>query len=602
MEIKKLENRSEFEEWQAFCQRRVAAQKRRIYVCCGTVCLSEGAMKIYARLKELLQEKHIQCEVELATHLETDSAILKKTGCHGLCNNGPMIRIDPEGWLYTKVRVEDVEEIIEKSVIQGKYISRLGFDDGTIITKRQRDVSFFKAQTRRVLKNCGEIDAENLEETIAVGEYSALQKVLFDLSPNEVLETIRASGLRGRGGFGASAWEKWKKASEDTDPEKVLLVNDGQLDVGSFMDRGIIEGDPHKVVEGMAIVGIACGITEGYAYVHPQYQVAEFRLRKAVEQAEMAGLLGDNILGSGKTFHLHVNSGMKEVPEEKLLRMTAESVTENKKTWFAHNYINTAGEMKPATLSNNVETIVNVPDIIENGVDWFRSCGTEESPGTKVFMLTGAVNNIGMIEIPFGFTVRQVVENIGGGMLDGAPFRAVRVGGRVLLLRENMDFPIAFETLEELGEKMGPGGLEVMDGKTSMMETAKYLLRFAARGSCGRCTPCREGMPRMTALLEKLARGEGTREDMAEVTELAQLIQTSALCFETCTGLGTYRIDETLCIGCTKCARNCPAGAISGSLKHPHEIDQTKCIKCGTCLRGCPKHAVKEDNPWKTNT
>ena len=207
-----------------------------------------------------------------------------------------------------------------------------------------------------------------------------------------------------------------------------------------------------------------------------------------------------------------------------------------------------------------------------------------------------------MIEIPFGFTVRQVIEKIGGGMLDGAPFRAMRVGGRVLLLRENIDFPIAFETLEELGEKMGPGGLEVMDGKTSMMETAKHLLRFAAKGSCGKCTPCREGMPRITALLEKLARGEGTREDMAEVTELAQLIQPSALCFETCTGLGTYRIDESLCIGCTKCARNCPAGAISGSLKHPHEIDQTKCIKCGTCLRGCPKHAVKEENPWKTNT
>lgn len=602
MEIKKLESRSEFEEWQAYCQKRIAAQKRRIYVCCGTVCLSEGAMKIYTKLKELLQEKHIQCEVELATHLESDAAILKKTGCHGFCNNGPMIRIDPEGWLYTKVRVEDVEEIIEKSVIQGKYISRLGFDDGITITKRQRDVPFFKDQTRRVLKNCGEIDAENLEEAVAVGEYSALQKALFDLSPEEILEMIRASGLRGRGGFGASAWEKWKKAAEDTDPDKVLLVNDGQLDVGSFMDRGIIEGDPHKVVEGMTIVGIACGITEGYVYVHPQYQVAEFRLRKAVEQAEMAGLLGENILGSGKTFHLHVNSGMKDLPEKKLLQMAAQSVTENKKTWFAHQYINAAGEMKVATVSNNVETVVNVPDILENGVEWFRSCGTEESPGTKVFMLTGAVNNIGMIEIPFGFTVRQVIEKIGGGMLDGAPFRAMRVGGRVLLLRENIDFPIAFETLEELGEKMGPGGLEVMDGKTSMMETAKHLLRFAAKGSCGKCTPCREGMPRITALLEKLARGEGTREDMAEVTELAQLIQTSALCFETCTGLGTYRIDESLCIGCTKCARNCPAGAISGSLKHPHEIDQTKCIKCGTCLRGCPKHAVKEENPWKTNT
>ena len=602
MDLRKLSGQREFGAYQEECKKRLAMQKRKIYVCCGSVCLTEGAMKIYASLKETLEAQGISCAVELGDHLEDGGVNIKKTGCHGFCNYGPMLRIDPEGWLYTKVQIKDVEEIVQKSIVEGKYISRLGFDDGIAITKRQQDITFFRNQTRRVLKNCGKIDAENVEDYIAQDGYSALTKVLFEMNEDQVLEEIRASGLRGRGGIGANAYEKWHGVAASTQENKTLLVNDGKSAVGSYMDRGIVEGDPHKLVEGMTIIGIACGIMEGYVYIHPQYQAAVYRLKKAVDQAEALGLLGDNIMNSGKSFHLHVNSGLDDITQDESMKQSSEYIQNPKKKWFSQNYMDKNGKYQPATVSNNVETMVNVPDIILNGSDWFRSCGTEESTGTKVFMLTGAVNNTGMIEIPFGMTVREVVEKIGGGMAGAAPFRAMRLGGSVMLMRDNLDMPIAFENLEELGDNMGTGGLEVMDNRNSIMETAKYLLRFAARGSCGKCTPCREGLPRMTFLLEKLSRGEGTREDMAEVTELAYLIQTSALCFETCAGLGVYEIDEAACIGCTKCARNCPVSAISGSIKKPHVIDQAKCIKCGACFRGCPKHAVKENNPWLTNT
>jgi len=601
MELRKIENREAFERYQADCKTRLARQRRKIYVCCGSTCMTEGAMKIYAALKQQLELKNIPCEVELGEDLENDCVGMNKTGCVGFCSFGPLVRIDPEGWLYTKVLVEDVEEIVQRSIVEGKYISRLGFDDGMTITKRQKDISFFKSQTRRVLKNCGEIDAESIEDSIAHGGYDALVKVLFDLSDEDVLKEIEAAGLRGRGGIGSYTIEKWRKLHDSTDPRKTLVVNDGKSAVGSYMDSGLLEGDPHRVVESTAIICIACGVTDGYAYIHPQYQTAVYRLKKAVKQAEDLGLLGENILGSGKTFRLHVNNGMeKHTPEEYMKKYGHLQNREIK--WFDTVYLDETGRLQNATESNNLETIVNVPDIINHGAAWFRSCGTEQSPGTKVFMLTGAVNNTGMVEIPFGTTVRQMVEEIGGGMAGGAPFRAVRLSGSTMLMRENLDMPITFENLEELGDLIGTGNFEVMDGKRSMMETSKYLLRFASRGSCGRCTPCREGLPRMTFLLDKLSKGEGTREDMDEVKELANLIQTSALCFETCTILGGYEINKDLCIGCTKCARNCPVTAIKGTIKQPHEIDQTKCIKCGTCFRGCPKHAVKEISPWKNDT
>lgn len=601
MELKKMESRADFTACRAACERGLAQQKRRIYVCCGSTCMTEGAMKIYSALKQQLELQNIPCAVELGEHLEDGCVGVKKGGCVGFCSHGPLIRIDPEGWLYTKVMLEDVPEIVQTSVVEGKYISRLGFDDGMTITKRQKDITFFQNQTRRVLKNCGEIDAESIWDAIAHGGYEALVKTLFDLSGDDVLKEIEASGLRGRGGIGSYTIEKWRKLKNSADPRKALVVNDGKSAVGSYMDSGLLEGDPHKVVESTAIICIACGVTDGYAYIHPQYQTAVYRLKKAVQQAEALGLLGENILGSGKTFRIHVNSGIgKFTPEEYMKRYG--HLQSREIQWFDTVYLDENGKLQNATESNNLETIVNVPDIINHGAAWFRSVGTEESAGTKVFMLTGAVNNTGMVEIPFGTTVRQMVEDIGGGMAGGAPFRAVRLSGGTMLMRENLDMPIAFEQLEELEERIGTGNFEVMDGRRSMMETAKYLLRFASRGSCGRCTPCREGLPRMTFLLDKLSKGEGSREDMDEVMELANLIQTSALCFETCSTLGVYEIDKTLCIGCTKCARNCPVSAIKGTIKQPHEIDKTKCIKCGACFRGCPKHAVKENNPWKQNT
>ena len=601
MNLRKLSSRSEFEAFVEENKRSAAAQKRQIYVCCGSVCLSEGAMKIYNKFQGQLEAMGIPCEVKMDMHLEEPTTDVKKTGCPGYCKHGPLVRIDPEGWLYTKVHPEDVDEIIQKSVIEGKYIERLGYDDGVEYIKRKKDVDFVNKQTRRVLRNCGEIDAEQIEEYIVNGGYTALVKALFDLSPEEVLGEIQRSGLRGRSGSGIPSAKKWTQFAENPDSHKRMLVADGKTAVGSFMDRSIIEGDPHKLVEGMTIVGMACGLEEAYAYIRPDYPVAIFRLKKAVEQAEKLGLLGDDILGSGKRFHIHVNEGMAEKEGEKAKQSIPAKQVE--KLNLYHMYISDDGTAKYPFSLNTVETVVNVPDIIAFGAEWFRECGTEQSPGTKVFMLAGAVRNNGMIEIPLGMTVREVVEEIGGGMDRNQPFRAMRLGGgQTLLLRENLDMPLTYEALAEIGEQFGSGAMDILDGKSSMMETAKYLTGIAMRGSCGKCTPCREGMPRVKVLLAKIARGDGTKEDYNELQDLAHLIQTSALCFETCTGVAWFEIDKDKCIGCTKCARNCPVGAISGTIKQPHVIDVNRCVKCGACAKGCPKKAVKENNPWLKNS
>lgn len=600
MTLRKLNDRSEFEAYVEEAKRCLAAQKRQIYVCCGMSCLSEGAMKVYNRFKGQLEAMDIPCQVTFDTHLSEGSTDVKKTGCPGFCKHGPVVRIDPEGWLYTKVTPNDVDEIIQKSVIEGKYIERLGYDDGVDLIQNKKDVDFIQSQTRRVLRNCGEIDAEQIEESIVNGGYAALVKTVFDLSADDVLNEIERSGLRGRSGSGIPSAKKWKQFAANPNPNKRLLVCDGKTVVGSFMDRSIIEGDPHKVVEGMVIIGMACGLQEAYAYIRPDYPVAIFRLKKAVEQAKAMGLLGDNILGSGKSFHVYVNEGMAEKEGAKAKQSIPVNQVEKQNLY--HMYISDDGTAKYPFVVNTIETICNVPDIVANGAQWFRECGTEESPGTKVFMLAGAVNNSGMIEIPLGMTVREVVEKIGGGMDRNQPFRAMRLGGgNTLLLRENLDMPLTYENLAEIGERFGSGAMDILDGKNSMMEMAKYLTGIAMRGSCGKCTPCREGMPRVKVLLQKIARGDGTKEDYNELRELAQLIQTSALCFETCTGVAWFEIEKDKCIGCTKCARNCPVGAITGTIKQPHVIDVNRCIKCGACARGCPKKAVKENNPWLTN-
>ena len=601
MILRKLNNREEFDAYVAETRRNSAAQKRLIYVCCGSVCLSEGAMKIYNKFQGQLEARNIPVEVSMDMHLEEKSTDLKKTGCPGFCNHGPLVRIDPEGWVYTKVQPEDVDEIIEKSVLGGEYIERLGYDDGFDLVKRKNDVDFYQNQTRRVLRNCGEIDAEQITEALEHGAYSGLMKVLFDLSAEEALDIIEASGLRGRSGNGMPSAEKWKRFIANDHPKKRVLFSDGRTAVGSFIDRGIVEGDPHKFVEGMAIVALMCGVTKAYAYIRPEYPVAIYRLKKAIEQAEQLGLLGDNILGSGKSVHLYVNSGLEEREGEMAKQAIPANHAERKRMY--HKYISEDGSARYPMMLNTVETIVNVPDIIYHGAEWFRQCGTEQSPGTKVFMLAGAVNNNGMIEIPMGMTVGEVIEKIGGGMQHNRPFRAMRLGGGdTLLLRENLDMPLTYENLEEIGETIGSGAMDILDGKSSMMEMAKYLTGIAMRGSCGKCTPCREGMPRVKVLLNKISRGDGDKDDYNELRDLAHLIQTSALCFETCTDVAWFSIDKEKCIGCTKCARNCPVGAIKGTIKQPHEINNDVCIKCGACARGCPKKAVKENNPWLKNT
>ncbi len=601
MSLRKLKDRKEFESYVEEKRRQAQIQKRQIYVCCGASCLSEGAMKIYNKFQTQLEAMGIPCQTHLGTHLEENGTDLKKTGCAGMCNHAPLVRIDPEGWIYTKVQASDVEEIIQKSIIEGKYIRRLSYDNGVDVAKTKKDSEFLQNQTRRVLRNCGEIDAEQIDEAIVNGAYSGLVKALFDYTGEEVLDIIDASGLRGRSGSGIPSALKWKQFAAEPNPKKRMMVADGKTALGSYMDRAIVEGDPHKLIEGMAIVAIASGLSEAYVYIRPDYPVAIFRLKKAIEQAEAKGLLGLNILGSGKNFRLYVNEGMAEREGSKAKQSIPAKQVERSKMY--HNYISDDGTAKYPFSINTIETIVNVPDIVYHGAEWFRQVGTEKSPGTKVFMLTGAVNNIGMIEIPMGMTVREVVNNIGGGMNNGQSFRAMRLGNSdTLLLRSNLDMPLTYENLMEIGETFGSGAMDILDGNASMIETAKYLTGIAKRGSCGKCTPCREGMPRVKALLQKIAKGEGSKDDYNELRELAHLITTSALCFETCTGVAWFEIEQDKCIGCTKCARNCPVGAISGSIKQPHTINNNICIKCGACARGCPKKAIKENNPWKQNT
>lgn len=600
--MKKMNSRSEFEAYREMCKKTVIPQQKTIYVCCGTACLTEGAAKIYESLKRRLEELGIPCHVEYRMHLEDESSVgFVKTGCNGLCSFGPMVRIDPEGWLYVKVRETDVDEIIQKSIVEGNYIRRLGFEDNGMNVKQQQNISFFKNQTRRVLKNCGEINADRIESAIVADDYAALVKALFDMDQDQILQVIKDSGLRGRGGVGIRSAAKWRLAADRKEPGKVLLVNDGVSEVGCFLSRGIVEGDPHKLIEGMVIVGLACGIEEGYLYLHTQYQMAEQRMRNAIRQAEELGLLGDNILGSGKNFHLHLNAGLHDLSQSERFRLSAKSTQTADKQWYTREYISANGELMPATVSDNVETVVNVPDIILNGAGWFRECGTEESPGTKVFVVMGAVNNCGMIEVPFGITVREIIEEICGGMLSEADFTATRLSGSSLLVLDDMDFALTYETMESKGDRIGTGGIEIMAGKVSIMETIFSLLRICVRGSCGKCAPCRESMPRIQELLKILGKGDGTRDDYEELVNLTTLVQTSALCFETCTGFIYYTIEKSECIGCTKCAQVCYMDAIRSSPRQPHEIDTTRCIKCGKCYKVCPKHAIKEIDLWKKN-
>lgn len=604
-------------------------QKRKILVCAGTGCIASGSLGIYEEFRRLLDQQGIACTVELAEepHDHDESVGLKKSGCHGFCEMGPLVRIEPEGYLYTKVKVSDCQEIVQRTIVAGEHIERLAYQKGGVVRKRQEDIPFYKKQTRVVLEHCGHIDATSIREYLAIGGYTAFEKALFDMTADEIIAQISDANLRGRGGGGFPTGRKWAQVKRQQAPVKYVVCNGDEGDPGAFMDRSIMEGDPHRMLEGMLIAGLACGAHEGYIYVRAEYPMAVERLKNAIAQATQYGLLGENILGSDFHFTLNINRGAGAFVCGEGSALTASIEGNRGMPRVKPPRTVEHGLFDQPTVLNNVETFANVPLIIRNGADWYKTIGPENSPGTKAFALTGNIENTGLIEVPMGTTLEEVIFEVGGGMRGGGEFKAVQIGGPSggCLTREHLKIPLDFDSLKKVGAMIGSGGLVVMDENTCMVEVARFFMNFTQNESCGKCVPCREGTKRMLEVLERIVAGKGQDGDIELLEDLADTISSTALCglgktapspvistiqhFRSeyqahiydkrcpagaCAKLKRIYIDEALCKGCSKCARNCPVNAISGQVKSPFVIDQDKCIKCGACISNCAFHAIKE--------
>ncbi len=624
--MKKIVDRASLDHAGQAAKAAIAGNKCRILICAGTGCMAGGSGEIYDRMCELAAsnpnvEVHFGEEI---AHGDGDIAV-RKSGCHGFCEMGPLMRIEPHDVLYTKVSVEDCEEIFNKTIRNGELIPRLLFKQNGQDCPRQEDIGFYKKQTRNVLKNCGHIDAEHIQEYLSIGGYQALARVLFDMQPEEVIEEITKSGLRGRGGAGFPTGKKWSQVARQEEKKRYVVCNGDEGDPGAFMDRSIMEGDPHKMIEGMIIAAYAVSADEGYIYVRAEYPLAISRLKRAIAQAEEWGLLGDHILGTDFSFHLHINRGAGAFVCGEGSALTASIEGNRGMPRVKPPRTVEKGLFDKPTVLNNVETYANVPMIIENGAEWFAGIGTEKSPGTKAFALTGSVKHTGLIEVPMGTTLREVIYDIGGGIKDEREFKAVQIGGPSggCLTKEHLDMPLDFDSLKAIGAMIGSGGLVVMDDHTCMVEVARFFMNFTQNESCGKCVPCREGTKRMLEILERIVGGKGIMEDLDLLDELSQTITDTALCglgkcaaqpvmstmkffreeYEqhvkekrcvsmNCEALRKFVIDPQKCKGCSKCARNCPAGAIKGQIRKAYEIDFDTCIKCGACLSDCAFDAI----------
>ena len=602
-------------------------QTKKILVCAGTGCVAGGSIDIYNELLRLIESKGIKCSVELEKDPHNETIGLKKSGCHGFCEMGPLVRIEPEGILYTKVRITDCEDIVNSTIINGKVLERLVYKIEGKPYIRQEDIPFYAKQHRVVLEHCGHIDATSILEYIAIGGYEAFEKALFDMKPIEIIEEVEKSVLRGRGGGGFPTGKKWRQVANQKEPIHYVVCNGDEGDPGAFMDRSIMEGDPHRMLEGMMIAGIATGSKEGYIYVRAEYPMAVSRLENAIKQAREIGLLGKNILGSGFDFDFHINKGAGAFVCGEGSALTASIEGKRGMPRVKPPRTVEKGLFAKPTVLNNVETYANVPKIITKGGDWYKSIGPENSPGTKAFALTGNIQNTGLIEVPMGTTLREIIFDIGGGMKGDKPFKAVQIGGPSggCLITPNLDIPLDFDSLKKVGAMIGSGGLVVMDEGTCMVEVARFFMNFTQNESCGKCVPCREGTKRMLEILERIVAGNGKDGDIELLLDLADTISSTALCglgktaatpvvstiknfreeYEAhiknkkcpagqCKKLVTYYIDPEICKGCSKCARNCPVEAISGKIKSPFVIDTNKCFKCGACFESCNFGAVKE--------
>lgn len=592
--------------------------RAHVLVCAGTGCTSSNSMKIMEEMEALLSSNKLDNEVKIV-----------KTGCFGLCAEGPIVVVYPEGSMYTRVEIADVKEIVEEHLLKGRIVKRLlaNADEATEISKSLEGVEFFKRQLRIALRNCGRINPENIDEYIAFDGYKALEKVLTEMSPEAVIDTMKKSGLRGRGGGGFPTGLKWEFAAKQVNDQKYVCCNADEGDPGAFMDRSVLEGDPHSLIEAMAIAGYAIGSNQGYVYVRAEYPIAVKRLQIAIEQAREYGLLGDNILGTGFKFDLEIRlgAGAFVCGEETALMTSIEGHRGEPRPRPPFPAVK--GLWEKPTILNNVETYANVPVIILQGAEWFSNIGTEKSKGTKVFALGGKINNTGLVEVPMGTTLREVVYDIGGGIPNGKKFKAAQTGGPSggCIPASHLDTPIDYDSLIALGSMMGSGGLIVMDEDNCMVDIAKFFLEFTVDESCGKCPPCRIGTKRMLEILEKITEGKGEAGDIEKLEELAKNIKASALCglgqtapnpvlstlkyfrdeYEAhvyekkcasgvCKSLMEYHINESKCKSCGICVKVCPMNCIKGEKKVPYVIDQSKCAKCGACMEKCPFKAISK--------
>ncbi|MGN0485887.1 MAG: NADH-quinone oxidoreductase subunit NuoF [Acutalibacteraceae bacterium] len=590
--------------------------RAHVLICGGTGCTSSNSQKIIEAMEAEIKAKGLQDEVQVI-----------RTGCFGLCALGPIMIVYPEGCFYSEVKVEDVPEIVEEHLLKGRMVKRLLYKETVTPgeVKGLNDTAFYKKQKRVALRNCGVINPEDINEYIAYDGYQALAKCLTEYTPEQVVNIIKDSGLRGRGGGGFPTGLKWSFTAANQADQKYVVCNADEGDPGAFMDRSVLEGDPHCIIEAMAICGYATGATEGYIYVRAEYPIAVARLQIAINQAKEMGLLGKDIFGSGFDFDLHVKlgAGAFVCGEETALMTSIEGNRGEPRP--RPPYPAVKGLFGKPTTENNVETFANVPTIIRNGADWFASMGTEKSKGTKVFALGGKITNTGLVEIPMGTTLREIIEEIGGGIPNGKKFKAAQTGGPSggCIPARLMDTPIDYDNLTAIGCMMGSGGLIVMDEDNCMVDIAKFFLDFTVDESCGKCTPCRVGTKRLREMLDKITDGKATLEDLDKLEELCHYIKDNSLCglgqtapnpvlatlkffreeyvahvvdkrcpAGVCKKLLSYSIEADKCKGCTACARKCPVGAISGSVRQPHTIDTSKCIKCGVCMDTCKFNAI----------
>ncbi len=615
----RIESRDQFEKLQKAARKARAEHKQQILVCCGTGCLASGAKEVAEAFAQQVADRGLDVEVGL---------FVKTTGCHGFCERGPLVVLQPSGILYTKVKAKSVAEIIDTTVIGGDVIKRLLYknpvDDERIADYNQ--IPFYKNQVRVAMRNIGRIDPTDIEDAIAEGAYSGLAKALFQMTPDEVLEEVRISGQRGRGGAGFNTARKWASCKAAPGDRRFVLCNGDEGDPGAFKDRSIMEGDPHSVLEGMVIGAYAVGANEGYIYVRDEYPLAVVNLTIAIAEARKRGVLGDNILGSGFDFDIKISRGGGAFicGESSALMRSLEGKVGEPRAKYVHS--TEKGLHDQPTVLNNVETWAGIGAIIERGGLWFAAMGTDKSKGTKAFSLVGKVKNTGLIELPMGTTLRQIIYDIGGGVANDRPFKAVQTGGPSggCVPEGLLDLPVDYEKLTEAGSMMGSGGMIVMDDRTCMVDVARYFLAFLTEESCGKCTPCREGLKQMLHIYDRLIEGRGREGDIAAIQRLAAGMQLASLCelgksapnpvlstlryfrseYEAhirdracpagiCRELTAYEIVAEGCDGCHACFKACPVDAIEGTIKELHVIHQDACISCGACFDVCPTETIR---------